>query len=66
MSVGIYVASMRHEFLRAKMEALLDPSELPQRVGLMEELDLYVIAPLVLGTEVLHWWKTTSIYLIII
>ena len=48
------------------MEALLDLSELPQRVGRMEELDLYAMAPLVLGTKVLHWWKTTSVYLIII
>ena len=50
MSIEIYVASMRHEFLRVEMEALLDPSELPQRVGLMEELDLYATAPIVLGT----------------
>ena len=64
VSIEIYVASMRHEFLRAEMEALLDLYELPQRVGPMEELDLYATAPLVLGTEVLHWW--TSIYLIII
>ena len=62
MSVEISTASMRHEFLRAEMEALLDPCELPQRVGLMEELDLYVTSPPVLGTEVLHWWKTTGIY----
>ena len=41
VSVEISTASMRHEFLRAEMEALLDPSELPQRVGPMEELDLY-------------------------
>ena len=53
---------MRHEFLREEMEALLDPSELPQRVGPMEDLDLYVIAPSILGTEVLRWWKTTCIY----
>ena len=52
MSVEISVASMRHEFLRAEMEALLDPFELPQRVGPMEELDLYATAPPVLGTEV--------------
>ena len=39
VSVEISTASMRHEFLRAEMEALLDPSELPQRVGPMEELD---------------------------
>ena len=66
VSVEISTTSMRHEFLRAEMEALLDPSELPRRVGPMEELDLYAMAPPVLGTEVLHWWKTTSIYLIII
>ena len=54
--VEISTTSMRHEFLRVEMEALLDPSELPQRVGPMEELDLYVTAPPpVLGTEVLHW-----------
>ena len=63
VSVEIYVASMRHEFLQAEMEALLDTSELRQIVGLMEELDLYATAPPVLGTEVLHWWKTTCIYL---
>ena len=62
VSVEISTSSMRHEFLRAEMEALLDPSELPQRVGPMEELDLFAIAPPVLGTEVLHWWKTTCIY----
>ena len=62
VSVEISTTSMRHEFLRAEMEALLDPSELPQRVGPMEELDLYATAPPVLGTEVLHWWKTTGIY----
>ena len=45
VSVEISAASMSHEFLRAEMEALLDPSELPQRVGLMEELDLYATAP---------------------
>ena len=57
VSVKISAASMRHEFPRAEMEALLDLSELPQRVGLMEELDLYATAPPppVLGTEVLHW-----------
>ena len=49
--VEISVASMRHDFLRAEMEALLDASELPQRVGPMEELDLYATAPPpVLGT----------------
>ena len=62
VSVEFSTTSMRHEFLRAEMEALLDPSELPQRVGPMEELDLYARAPLVLGTEVLHWWKMTCIY----
>ena len=66
VSVEISVASMTHEFLREEMEALLDPSELPQRFGPMEELDLYATSPPVLGTEVLHWWKTTCIYLIII
>ena len=45
VSVEISVASMRHEFLRAEMEALLDSSELPQRVGPMEQLDLYAISP---------------------
>ena len=45
VSVEIFTAPMRHEFLRAEMEALLDPSELPQRVGPMEEHDLYVTAP---------------------
>ena len=62
VSVEISTAPMRHEFLRAEMEALLDPFELPQRVGPMEELDLYATTPLVLGTEELHWWKTTCIY----
>ena len=62
VSAEISTTSMRHEFLRAEMEALLDPSELPQRVGLMEELDLYATTAPVLGTEVLHWWKTTCIY----
>ena len=62
VSVKISTTSMRHEFLRVEMEALLDSSELPQRVGLMEELDLYATAPPVLGIEVLHWWKTTYIY----
>ena len=66
VSVEISTPSMRHEFLRAEMEALLDPCELPQRVGPMEELDLYATAPPVLSTEVLHWWKTTGIYYIII
>ena len=69
VSVEISDASMRHEFLRAEMKALLDPFELPQRVGLMEELDLYATTPpppSVLGIEVLHWWKTKSIHLIII
>ena len=51
VSVEISSASMRHE-----LEALLDPSELPQRVGPMKELDLYATVPPVLGTEVLHWW----------
>ena len=50
VSVEMSAASMRHEFLRAEMEALLDLYELPQRVGPMEELDLYVTAPPVLGT----------------
>ena len=45
VSIEISVASMRHEFLQAEMEALLYPSELPQIVGLMEELDLYATAP---------------------
>ena len=45
VSVEISIASMRHEFLRAEMEALLDPSELSQRFGPIEELDVYVIAP---------------------
>ena len=45
VSDEIFPASMRHEFLRAEMEALLDPSELPQRVGPMEELDLYEMPP---------------------
>ena len=54
VSIEISAASKRHEFLRAEMEALLDVSELPQRVGLMEELDLYATTPLVLDTEVLH------------
>ena len=49
VSIEISTASMRHEFLRAEMEALLDPSELSQRVGPMEELDLYATAPPVLG-----------------
>ena len=66
VSVEISNASMRHLFLQAEMEAFLDLFELPQRVGLMEELDLYGTAPPVLGIEVLHWWKTTCIYLIII
>ena len=62
VSVEISTTSMRPEFLRVEMEALLDSSELPQRVGLMEELDLYATAPPVLSIEVLHWWKTTYIY----
>ena len=45
VSVEISAAFMRHEFLQAEMEALLDPSELPQRVGPMEELHLYATAP---------------------
>ena len=51
-SVETSVASMRHEFLQAEMEVLLDLSELSQRVGPMEELDLYATTPPVLGTEV--------------
>ena len=66
VSIEIFVVSMRHEFLRGEMEAFLDLSEQPQRVGPMEELDLYATAPPVQGTEVLHWWKMTCIYLIII
>ena len=31
VSIEISDVSLRHEFLRAKMEALLDPSKLPQR-----------------------------------
>ena len=45
VSVEISATSMRHEFLQAGMEALLDPYELPQRVRPMEELDLYATAP---------------------
>ena len=45
VSVVISAASMRHELLQAEMEALLDLFELPQRVGPMEELDLYAMAP---------------------
>ena len=62
VSVEISTTSMRHELLQAEMEALLDPCELPQRVCPIEEPDLYATTPLVLGTEVLHWWKTTGIY----
>ena len=53
--------SMRHDFLRMELEELLDPSELPQRVNPMEELDVYATAPPAFGAEVLHWWRTTGI-----
>ncbi|XP_078447636.1 uncharacterized protein LOC144716402 [Wolffia australiana] len=43
-----------------ELQELLDLSELPQKVDLIEELDVYATAPPAFSTEVLHWWKTTG------